>query len=1452
MDAFLSTTRDWFSDRFRAPTEVQAQGWDAIARGDHSLLVAPTGSGKTLAAFLWAIDATLRETSDERGTRVVYISPLKALAHDIERNLEPPLAGVAARGARRLRVDVRTGDTKQSERRRQALDPAEILVTTPESLFLILGSKARTTLSTVHTVIVDEIHAVAGSKRGAHLALSLERLGLVARRDPQRIGLSATARPLETIAAFLGGDRPVTIVDASTRAALELEVRAPGTNRSAVATDAPSQPRPTQLALERSMVGGSASSGTEERGIWATLVPQLLDSIRSANSTIVFVNARAAAERLTQRLNELAGTTLARAHHGSVSHAERRAIEHALERGEVRAIVATSSLELGIDMSAVDQVLLVETPISVASGLQRVGRAGHAVGATSRGVLYPKYAGDLLEASVVAARMLAGAIEAVRPPENPLDVLSQQIVAMVVDAPRSVAEIQTTVRRARPFRDLPESALRAVLDMLAGNFPSNAFAELTPRLAWDRATDTLTARRGAALVTRLSGGTIPDRGAFPVVLGEGGPRVGELDEEMVYESKRGDVFLLGATSWRIEAITRDRIVVSSAPGEPGRMPFWKGAREGRDTEVGRAIGAFTRELGALDRAQAIARAREYAPLTHDAAEALVDFVHEQRTSTGCLPTDRAITIERFRDELGDWRVCVLTPLGGRVHAPWALAIEEHLSRRHGVDVSVLVTDDGIALRYAESAEPPAIHDLLPDADEVEELVVARLARSSLFASLFRENAVRSLLIPRRRPEQRNPLWAQRLKAKHLLSVVTQYPDFPIVLETYRHALADVFDLGALQELLNGLREGRITVDEVDTQRASPFARSLVFAFVASYLYETDAPGLERRAQALNLDRALLAELLGHAELRELLDADAIDEVEASLTRRADERRARDHDELHDLLRRLGDLSLDEVRERAVADPAPWLERLVRERRAVAVTLAGEARWIAAEDAGLFRDLFDATPPLELPPEYRRSVPQPFDRFLRRWACTHGPFTEHELARRYALPPVAFEATLAELERAGALVRGELRPTGRGLEWCDADVLRRIKRVTLVKLRGRLAAVDAPAFARFLGRWHGVAGPRARQEPLEAALVKLEGVPLPWSALTEALLPARVDRFARPQLDALGASGFLVWVGRGALGARDGQVALYRRERFALLFEEHDVEPLDGLEARLFEALDRRGASFLTEIERELRAADVELTGPELEAALWSLVWRGRITNDTFLPLGALRGPKRRRSGGSVGGRWSTVRSLVEPRPSPTERALASGESLLARHGVVARATAVAEELVGGFSALRRALDALEEVGRVRRGWFVEGLGGAQFALAGALERLRLPPPDPPDVVVLAALDPAQPYGALLPWPARAVDGPAPRRIKGAHVALLNGAPIVHLAPDGRRWVTFPSSAEQLELALARLAGSQRPRGDRPLFVTEIDGVAATSSPLAALLERVGFERDHRGFAAPVR
>ncbi|HUQ06800.1 MAG TPA: DEAD/DEAH box helicase [Kofleriaceae bacterium] len=1457
--AFSEVTRAWFAESFDAATRVQQMGWPRIAAGDHTLMTAPTGSGKTLAAFLWCLDR-LTTTAPTGGTRVIYVSPIKALAYDVERNLRAPLVGLervaSALGVQLNvpRIDVRTGDTSAKDRRRQLREPGDILITTPESLYLLLGSRAREHFAAVETVIVDEIHAVAPTKRGVHLALSLERLSALCAAagnpEPQRIGLSATQRPLEEVARYLGGDRAVTIVDAGETPQLDLEIVVP-------VADMTAPPPPDPLSTSLTDEARDARSG----GMWPAIYPRLLEMIMGSRSTILFVNSRRLAERLATQLTELARAMqlagpedeLVRAHHGSVARHQRLQMEEDLKAGRLRAITATSSLELGIDMGAVDLVVQVESPGAVARGLQRIGRAGHQVGATSRGRIVPKFRGDLLEAAVCARGMLDGAVEPIKLPENCLDVLAQQIVAMCTTEPWTVAELERVVTRAASYRGLGRAVLASVLDMLSGRYPSDELADLRPRLTWDRDQDVLTARAGARLLSIINGGTIPDRGLYPVHVGEGGPRVGELDEEMVHESRRGETFLLGATTWRIEDITRDRVIVSPAPGEPGKMPFWRGEGPGRPIELGRMVGAFTRHVDELlargdGESTAIALMKSHC-LDRFAAENLVRYIASQREAATAVPTDRTIVVERFRDELGDWRICILSPLGARVHAPWAHVVSRRLEDRLGYPVHPLYTDDGIALRFADGDELPDVAELFPAADEIEELLVGELARSSRFAGLFRENAARALLLPRRRPGQRTPLWTQRQKAQQLMGVALRYPSFPIVLETYRECLRDVFDVPALRELLAQVERRELRVETVTTTAPSPFATSLVFDYVAAFLYEGDAPVAERKAQALTLDRALLRELLGEGELRELLDPVAIEEVEDELSGRSDTRRARSADELSDLLRRVGDLEEAELGQRATAelDVPGALAQLQAARRVVLVRVGGTERWIAVEDAARYRDALGTILPPGLPVALLSEVPDALAGLFARWARTHGPFTADEVAARWGLPRGAVLALADAGVTAGTLVRGGLRPGGTATELCDADVLRRIRRRTLARLRSQVAPVEATGFGRFLPRWHGVGAARRGMQALREALQQLEGAPLPFAELEARILPARVLDFAPRMLDELGAMGELVWVGRGALGPSDGRVAIVRRARAGVLLEPSAM-PDDATELHqaIVGHLQQAGASFLVAIEGVAPGHSREA----VRSALWDLVWAGMITNDTFAPLRSLRAKKGARPGpsASFGGRWSLVASLTGGA-SPTQRAHALAVSLLDRWGVVTREAALADGVPGGFSALVPVLDSMEEAGTVRRGYFVEGLGGRQYAWAGAIDRLRADA-DARGVVTLPAIDPANPWGAVLPWP-DATAGARPARRSGASLVLVDGAPALHVEARGGKIVTFPIPSDALETAIAKglppLAAATR----RPLVLTSIDGDTLLASRWAPILDRAGFRRDYRGYVVPI-
>lgn len=1460
LERFSLPTREWFRDTFPAPTRAQELGWAAIAEGQHTLLLAPTGSGKTLAAFLSCLDQLVtnpapRDKNGKRpGVRVLYVSPLKALSYDIERNLRAPLAGLHIAAARAgtappdIAVATRTGDTPQRERDAIRRDPPDILITTPESLYLMLTSRAREALRTVETVIVDEIHTMAATKRGAHLALSLERLEALTRRPFQRIGLSATQRPLEEIARYLGGDRPVQPVDAGSDPGLDLRVVVPVEDME----------RPGDTWAHAAVAEGAY--GVEARtSIWPAIYPELLALIREHRSTLVFVNNRRLAERIALRVNELAGEELVRTHHGSMSPAQRTEVEEQLKSGTLPALVCTSSMELGIDMGAVDLVIQVESPKSVARGLQRVGRAGHQVGEVSVGRIFPKFRGDLLECAVLTERMMRGEIESTRVPRNPLDVLAQQIVAMCAMDELPVDDIERLVRRTYSFADLSREQLENVLGMLAGYYPSDEFAGLRPRVIWDRERDIVSSRGDAKTVAIVNGGTIPDRGLYGVYLGDDGPRVGELDEEMVYESRPGETFLLGASTWRIEQITRDRVIVSPAPGEPGKMPFWRGDGIGRPYEFGRAIGAFTREVLAFPSGRAVEELGARSRLDERAAENLVSYLAEQREATGVVPSDRTIVVERFRDELGDWRVVILSPFGGQVHAPWALALEATLSERAGFEVQTIWSDDGIALRLAGADELPAESLLFPDPEEVEELLVRRLADSSLFAARFRENAARALLLPRPRPGARTPLWMQRQRAANLLAVASRYPAFPIVLETYRECLRDVFDMPALVDLLARIRGREIRVASVETREASPFARSLVFDYIAAYMYEGDAPLAEQRAQALTLDRNLLNDLLGEDELRELLDPAALEQTELELQGLAETYRARNPDQLHDLLRKLGDLSVDEVTARVIdsSRARAWLAQLAGTRRACAVTIGGEDRWIAMEDAGRYRDALGVSPPLGVPEAFLGPAEDALVRLVARFARSHVPFVAADVARRWRLPEAMIREALERLASEGTVIHGNFRPGGVGREWCDAEVLRAIRRRSLARLRREVEPVGQAAYARFLIAWHGVGVDGGGAARLREVITHLEGLPLPVSALDRDILAARIPDYRSPMLDELGATGELAWAGCGALGRSDGRVALMRRDQVALVRPGAPPFEAGPVHRRILDWLESRGASFFADI---VAASGVHPR--EALDAIWDLVWAGQITNDTFAPLRALAGARTAthtpRSRGSLVpadavGRWSLVPGGHESGagPSSTERAHALARMLLERYGVVTREVAVAEGIPGGFAGVYPVLRAMEEAGQVRRGYFIQGLGGAQFALPGAVDRLRAfrEPPDEPSAVVLAATDPANPYGAALPWPREGDDDRRPfQRAAGAFVVLVDGELALFVERGGRglhTTSTFRAENVATRALDALLALAPRmPRG--ALNVQRVDGLPVNESELARCLIDAGFVPGYKG------
>ncbi len=1654
LDSFSPAVRTWFERAFASPTPAQEQAWPAIAGGEHVLVCAPTGSGKTLAAFLWALDRLSAEgaSAPERGetaraasagagagtraagvgagTRVVYVSPLKALAYDIERNLRVPLRGI---GAEEVRVGIRTGDTPQRERAAMLRNPPDILVTTPESLYLMLTSRARETLSGVEAVIVDEIHAVAHSKRGSHLALTLERLEAQAGAEVQRIGLSATQSPLEEIGRFLvGPHRQVTIVDATApggaRKQLDLRIEVPvesmtephrpgatGQARRALGPSDGSQDGGGERDPLDLLVGGESGTGGErdpldplaggestrgspvpERGIWPAIYPELLALVREHTSTIVFVNNRRSAERVALRLNELAarergsedderaasgggdgsraGETgavvhdIARAHHGSLAREERTKVEELLKGGELPCLVATSSLELGIDMGAVDLVVQIESPKSVARGLQRIGRAGHGVDEVSRGRIFPKFRGDLLECAVLARRMHEGLIEPTVVPRNALDVLAQQIVAIAVaaepagagrgrradagagdagagdaadgapeDAGVPVDDLYALVTNTYSYSTLSRELLENVLDMLDGRYPSKEFGELRARIVWDRLAGTIRARRGSRQMAIANAGTIPDRGLYAVVLPDG-RRVGELDEEMVYEARPGQAFLLGASTWRIEEIGRDRVIVTPAPGAPGAVPFWKGDSVGRPIELGRAIGEFSR--WAVEQEPETLQAGY--DLDERAARNLLAYLSDQLAATRVLPSDRTIVLERFRDEIGDWRLCVLSPYGGRVHAAWGLALSARIHDRFGLSADAIWSDDGIVLHLPDLDEtglrpgrdraatgPAPLADRSPtddpesggwwgsiadlvllEPDEVEHAVTAELGGSALFGARFRENAARALLIPRAYPGRRTPLWQQRLKAQNLLEVAGRYPDFPIVLETYRECLRDVLDVPGLETLMRDLYTREISLVEVETHTASPFASSLLFDYVATYMYEGDTPSAERRAAALSLDRDLLRELLGREELRELIDPGALARVEDDLQRRSEITRATGRDGLHDVLRHVGDLDFREVAERVLEgiDARGLLAELERQRRVIRLYVGGHQRYVAADEAGLYRDALGAAPPGGLPEAFLADVPDALSQLVARYARTHGPFTHAELTVRYGIDT---GAVLRELERHGRLVRGELRPGGTDREWCDVEVLRRLRRASLAALRKEIEPAEQRRLSAFLPSWQGVdrhptAG--AGIDRLREVLVPLQGLPLPVEIWERDVLPRRTGAYSQTWLDALCASGEVVWVGAGASG-RSGRVALYFREDAPLIGpppRAANATPPDGELHAVLRARLAQSACFFGDL-----IAELDAPAEGLREALWDLVWAGEVTNDAWAPLRAprltLARAERPSSGRGVGfersssgqgvlagrssigprsrfgvrraatarsrtgaqsqlqGRWSLTEPVFRGGPEGAagapERRRALAELLLERYGIVTREQVLAEGVKGGFAVLYDTFSKLETLGVCRRGYFIEGMGGAQFALPGAVERLRAgrsPTAPARTPVVLAAADPAQPYGAALPWPKREDTKARPARVAGAYVVLVEDEPALYVERGGRGLVTLRGGSaaadahrvratslggpdgDPLREALGALADAVRAGRVPKLALERIDGQPAIGSDHARTLVELGF------------
>jgi ATP-dependent Lhr-like helicase len=1506
---FHPAVDEWFHGVFAEPTAPQKRGWPAIARGESTLILAPTGSGKTLTAFLWALNRLMFDPvpPPAERCRVLYISPLKALAVDVERNLRAPLAGISnVAGGKGMpfhspAIAVRTGDTPASERAKFQKTPADILITTPESLFLLLTSNAHESLRSVETVIIDEIHALVSTKRGAHLSLSLERLERIARKQPlQRIGLSATQRPLDEVARYLGGAssntkgtkgtksksskgkapkadfeesvhaefeddhavkyRDVTIIDASAPKKLAITVQTPVEDMA-------------QMGKPIEHPSGPASRGPVAQSIWSSIHPRLVELIRSHRSTLIFVNSRRLAERLAGALNEIAEEQLVRAHHGSLARAQRTEIEDLLKGGHLRALVATSSLELGIDMGAIDLVIQIEAPPSVASGLQRIGRAGHSIGQISEGVIFPKYRGDLVACAAVTAAMRQGKVESSRYPRNPLDVLAQQVVAMASMERWPVDELYRTVRSSAPYAELSRPIFDGVLDMLSGRYPSDDFAELRPRVTWDRVNGTVIARQGAKRVAIANAGTIPDRGLYGVFLSgaeKDKARVGELDEEMVFEARAGETFLLGASTWRIDQITHDRVLVSPAPGEPGKMPFWKGEGPGRPIELGISIGKLVRDLRKRDPADALATLERDHGLDAMASANLLKYLEEQHAATGAVPDDRTIVIEQSRDDLGDWRVAVLTPFGSRIHAPWAMAATVRVRDEAGLDVEVMWSDDGFVVRYPDGERPPDTSLLLPDPDEVERLVVRQLGSTAMFAARFREAAGRALLLPRRRPGARAPLWQLRKRAADLLAVAARYGSFPIILETYRECLRDIFDLPALTDLLTRVRSRTLRVVTVESRTPSPFSASLLFGYVANYLYDGDAPLAERRAQALSVDQSQLRDLIGDTELRDLLDEAVLETVEAELQQLPPRFHAKSTDAVHDLLLRLGDLTRAEIEARSEAGiAAPAIEELVKTRRALNVRIAGEERLLAVEDAARYRDAIGVPLPQGLPVTLLEPVADPVTDLVRRFGRTHGPFTNKDVSARLGLGAAVVDAALARLLASGRVVDGEFRPGGRGREWCDSEVLRTVRQRSLARLRQEVEPVEAAALGRFLVQWHGLARQRYGLDGLLDVIEQLQGVPIAGSVLESEVLPARVHNYSPAMLDTLLGAGEVTWVGVEALGERDGRVALYLTDQVAKLWPPDVLatkrnEGLVDREVEIVSYLGKHGASFFNQLHEAIGGGFPQ----ETVDAIWDLVWRGLLTNDTMHALRAYSAPPERSRRQARGGNAFRSRRLVPPSAegrwtlvtatggSPTTWAAAMAQQLLARHGVVTRDVTAIEQLPGGFSALYPVLRRLEETGRIRRGYFVAGLGAAQFAQPGAIDLLRDARDERDEVVVatISATDPANPYGVLIDWPVLvSEDTRGATRTTGARVVIVDGRMAAWISRGDRQLIVRLPDDEpersRVGRALARelvAVAHRAAEGRRGWLIEDINGKQPIQHPASQFLLEAGFSSTAMG------
>ena len=1621
LNKFHAPVAAWFRDVFAEPTIVQQQAWEEISAGENALVVAPTGSGKTLAAFLWSLsqltapssffDATPGQfaKSPQGGTKVLYISPLKALGVDVDRNLAAPLAGIARTAAAMdtpvapVRVGVRSGDTPQAERAKLLRHPPEILITTPESLYLMLTSKAAGTLQSVETVIVDEVHAVAGTKRGSHLALSLERLDMLAQQPIQRIGLSATVNPVDTVASFIGGDRPVTVVHPPAYKSWDVNVRSvvedfqdppPAEDlelaqyEDAAATpDDPALATPEDEALAGPAligdgVGGSTQLGSanrvasgvdkesalpQQKSVWPHVHKAVYEQVMANTSTLVFVNSRRAAERLTGALNEhwarlhdpesLAAPTrrdpaqlmaqstqvsgspavIARAHHGSVSKDERADIEQALKAGTLKCVVATSSLELGIDMGLVDHVIQVGAPPSVASAIQRCGRAGHSVGATSRATIYPLHKQDAEAATVVVRRLLAGELEPLHVVNNALDVLAQHTVAAAAQAPSGQLDVEQwwyAVRRAHPYAALPREAFDGVIELISGRYPSTDFADLKARVIYDADAGTLEARPGAQRVAVTNGGTIPDRGMFGVFLaaGEevGARRVGELDEEMVYESRVGDVFTLGASSWKILEINRDQVIVAPAAGHTGRLPFWTGDAEGRPVELGLAIGEHRRAWGKGSSADN----RNADFICANTVANLNAFYSQQKEDAGVIPDEKTIVIERFRDEIGDWRVIVHSPYGRGVNAPWAMALSAQLQRDTGIDSMAVAGDDGMVLRLPYSEDPPGDDLLARDAEAVLHDVMENVGSSALFAGRFRECAARALLLPRRHPGKRQPLWQQRQRAAQLLDVARNHPEFPIMVETMRECIHDVYNLDALEELIGKLPQIRIA--EVTTEGPSAFAESLLFTYTSAFMYEGDSA---ERAVALAVDPALLAKVLGKSGEGFLLDPAVVSRVVDAAQWRTDGRRAGTVEQAVDMLRALGPLTPEAVAERLEPHVSVDDVRALVPRRVAEVSFGGARKLCVVEDIPLLRDgLGVPVPPgVGADPEV---VSDALDQLVLRWMRHRGPTEATQVAAEFGMGVATAESLLKRwvADRrldAGVFVEGGVASDHKApqpqhsvaKQYVDVAMLRRLRQATLAAARGAVEPVTRKTYAQFLTEWHMLG--QAERLDLPSVLEQLAGLAMPASAWETMVLPARIPDYRPSDLDDLLATGEFLVVGQGTTGAKDSWISIIPAVlKDYLLAEsaktEEDIVVEVGIIAKqLLDKLRGGGAYLASEL--------AQLTGighKELDAALWELFDAGLVAPDSFAALRARlteagtsgkqahRAPRRDRGRGStragtgrlrmgrgrfahammsqeaaqrtrearaalnahsgVPGRWSAVnvnaQDGIAEAARAAEAAAVQGEAWIERYAVVTRGSVVAEKTDGGFAQAYRVLSAWEDSGAVLRGYIIDGLGGAQFAPREVIDALRRTEDSTPagteglgtEPYVLAAVDPANPYGAALPWPVafgagtqesdRANPNPtgdaeesAARlsRTAGALVVLRQGELLAYVGRGGRSVWVFPVEAElnfgdeedQVSQAVPwvveAVAASVKKGRMSPLIVEKINGVPVMDAPLKA-------------------